>query len=174
MTPQTDTAAPAATPPGLARRLAAFLYEGVLLFGVIFFAGFAFSVATGQHHALHGRSGLAAFLFAVIGTYFVGFWTHGGQTLAMKTWHLRVVDAAGQPLGWLRALARYALSWLWFLPALVSVWALGLHGGGALTAALAVGMLAYAGVARLHPQRQFLHEALSGTRVITQLPVRAN
>ena len=26
-----------AAPPGLARRLAAFLYEGVLLFGVVFF-----------------------------------------------------------------------------------------------------------------------------------------
>jgi uncharacterized RDD family membrane protein YckC len=164
---------PDATPPSLARRLAAFLYEGVLLFGVVFFAGFLFSVVTGQHHALHGRHALAAFLFGVLSLYFVGFWTHGGQTLAMKTWHLRVVDAAGRPLGWLRALARYLLSWLWFLPALVSVWALGLHGGGAISAALFVGIAAYAGVARLHPQRQFLHEALSGTRMVTQLPVRA-
>ena len=33
---------PDAAPPGLARRFAAFLYEGVLLFGVLFFAGFLY------------------------------------------------------------------------------------------------------------------------------------
>lgn len=162
-----------AAPPGLARRFAAFLYEGVLLFGVLFFTGFLYSVLTRQQHAMQGRVGMGVFLFAVLGLYFVGFWTRSGQTLAMKTWHLRVVDAAGQPLGWGRALLRYAFSWLWFLPALVSVWALGLHGGGAIIGSLIAGVAAYVLIARLHPQRQFLHDALSGSRVITQLPQRS-
>lgn len=162
-----------ATPPGLARRLAAFLYEGVLLFGVVFFAGFVYSVLTRQQHALQGRTGLGVFLFVVLGLYFVGFWTRSGQTLAMKTWHLRVVDRAGQPLKTGRALLRYVLSWLWFLPALVSVWALGLHGTGAIFGSLAAGVLAYAVIARLHPQRQFLHDTICGSRVVTQLPQRS-
>lgn len=161
-----------ATPPGLARRFAAFLYEGVLLFGVIFFAGFLYSVLTRQQHALQGRAGLGLFLFVVLGCYFVAFWTRSGQTLAMKTWHLRVVDAAGQPLRAGRALARYLASWLWFMPALVSAWAFGLHGGAAIYGCLVAGVLAYLGVARLHPQRQFLHDVICGTRVITQFPVR--
>ena len=168
----TVPADPHATPPGLARRFAAFLYEGVLLFGVLFFAGFLYAVLTRQQHALQGRAGLGAFLFVVLGLYFIGFWTRSGQTLAMKTWHLRVVDAAGRPLGWGRALLRYVFSWLWFLPALVSVWALGLHGGGAIIGSLIAGVADYLLIARLHPQRQFLHDAICGSRVITQLPVR--
>lgn len=164
---------PAATPPGLARRLAAFLYDGVLLFGVVFFTGFLYSVLTRQQHALQGRTGMGIVLFLVIGLYFVGFWTRSGQTLAMKTWHLRVVDSHGLPLGWGRALLRYCFAWLWFLPALVSVWALGLHGGGAIVGSLITGVAAYALIARLHPQRQFLHDAICGSRVITQLPQRS-
>ncbi|MBV8033515.1 RDD family protein [Roseateles sp.] len=162
-----------AAPPGLARRLAAFVYEGVLLFGVIFFTGFLYTVLTRQQHALEGRVGMGLVLFTVIGLYFVGFWTRSGQTLAMKTWHLRVVDAEGRPLGWRRAVLRYLFSWLWFLPALVSVWALGLHGGGAIGGSLAAGIAAYALIARLHPQRQFLHDAICGSRVITLLPQRS-
>lgn len=169
----TVAADPRAAHPGLARRFAAFLYEGVLLFGVIFFAGFLYSVLTRQQHALEGRVGLGMFLFFVLGVYFVGFWTHSGQTLAMKTWHLRVTDAAGRPLGWRRALLRYLFSWLWFMPALVSVWALGLHGGGAIIGSLLAGVAGYLLIARLHPQRQFLHDAICGSRVITQLPVRS-
>lgn len=33
-------------------------------------------------------------------------------------------------------------------------------------------MLAYLLIARLHPQRQFLHDLLSGSRVISQIPQR--
>lgn len=161
---------PVAPPPGLGRRFAAFLYEGVLLFGVVFFAGLLYSILTRQQHALQGRTGMGVVIFVVVGLYFVGFWTRTGQTLAMKTWHLRVVDAAGQPLGVARALARYVLSWLWFLPALLSARLLGLHSGGAIVGCLCAGVLAYLLVARLHPQRQFLHDALCGSRVITQLP----
>jgi uncharacterized RDD family membrane protein YckC len=169
MTAAVDTSA---APAGLARRFAAFLYEGVLLFGVVFFAGFLYSVLTRQQHALQGRTGMAVVLFLVLGLYFVGFWTRSGQTLAMKTWHLRVVDASGLPLGWGRAVVRYCLSWLWFLPALVSVWALGLHGGGAIVGSLVAGIAAYLLIARLHPQRQFLHDTIAGSRVVTQLPQR--
>jgi len=169
----TAAAVPDATPPGLARRFAAFLYEGVLLFGVIFFAGFLYSVLTRQQHAMEGRIGLGLCLFIVLGLYFIGFWTRSGQTLAMKTWHLRVTDAAGRPLGWGRALLRYVFSWLWFLPALISVWALELHGGGAIIGSLLAGIAGYLLIARLHPQRQFLHDAICGSRVITQLPVRS-
>jgi len=168
----TDPVDPGAPPPGLTRRLAAFIYEGVLLFGVVFFAGFLYSVLTRQEHALEGRLGMSIVLFSVLGLYFVGFWTRSGQTLAMKTWHLRVVDASGQPLGWGRAVARYLLSWLWFLPALFSAWALGLHTGGAIIGSVIAGVAAYLLVARIHPQRQFLHDSICGSRVITQLPRR--
>lgn len=148
------------------RRLAAFLYEGVLLFGVLMVAGFAYSVATGMRHALQGKTGLQAFLFVVLGLYFVWFWTHGGQTVAMKAWHVRLVDTGGRPVRPARAALRYLLAWLWFAPALAAAHLAGLHGGGSVYGLLAVGVLTYAGLARLHPQRQFWHDVVCGTRLV--------
>lgn len=155
-----------AAPPALWRRLAAMVYEGFLLAGVLMVSGWLYGVLTQQRHALQGRLGLQLFLFAVLAVYFVGFWTHGGQTLAMKTWRLRVVRADGGALSRWRALARYLLSWLWFMPALLAIQVAGLRGGGEIALSLLVGVLAYVLVARLHPQQQFLHDQLCGTRIV--------
>lgn len=162
---------PAAT-PSVFRRLAAFLYEGVLLFGVLMIAGYLYSSLSQMRHAMVGRHGLQAFLFLVLGIYFAWFWSQGGQTVATKAWHIRVVDVEGKPLSQGRALVRYLLSWLWFAPALLTLWALDLHGGPVVFVVLSTGVLAYAAVARLHPDRQFLHDALCGTRLIDWRPGR--
>lgn len=162
---------PGALPtPGLRRRLACFLYEGVLLFGVLMVAGLVFAVATQQRNALQGRHGLAAFLFVVLGIYFIGFWSHSGQTLAMQTWHIRLVMADGRPVPKTRAALRYLLSWLWFVPALATVYATGLGGLGSMLGAIVAGVLAYAALTRLHPQRQYWHDAVCGTRLVTWRP----
>ncbi len=47
--PAPDNAAPA---PTVRRRLAAMLYEGVLLFGIVFFAGYLFSTLTQQRNGI--------------------------------------------------------------------------------------------------------------------------
>ena len=156
--------------PGVWRRLAALLYEGLLLFGVVMLAGWVYGIVTQQRHALHGRTGLQAFVFVVLALYFVWFWTHGGQTLAMKTWKLRVETADGRPLTWGRALARYLLAWMWVLPSLLAVRLAGLSGGWVVSLTLAAGIGAYALVARLHPDRQFLHDALCRTRLVDAPP----
>ena len=85
------------TAPGLGRRLAALIYEGLLLFGVLMVAGWLYGGLTQQRHALVGRFGLQVFLFLVLAVYFVWFWTHGGQTVALKAWRLRVVAAMPTP-----------------------------------------------------------------------------
>lgn len=163
---------PALVAPGLWRRLACFVYEGVLLFGVLMISGWLFSTLTQQRHALAGRHGLQAFLFVILGIYFVWFWSRGGQTVAMKAWHIRLVDRHGKPVTQARALARYILSWLWFLPALTAIWVADLHGGGAITTLLLVGVVAYALLARLNPERQYWHDMVCGTRLITWRPAR--
>lgn len=162
-----DSPPPVLPTPPLRRRLAAFVYEGVLLFGVLMMAGLAFSTLTQQRHALQGRFGLQAVVFGVLALYFVGFWSMGGQTLAMKTWRLRLVDATeGRQVTWLRGLLRYVLAWIWFVPPLLLVWAMGWHDSGSVYAALAAWIMLYAGSTRLHPQRQFWHDHWSGTRLV--------
>jgi uncharacterized RDD family membrane protein YckC len=158
--------------PGLWRRLACFVYEGVLLFGVLMVSGWLFSTLTQQRHALLGRHALQGFLFVVLGIYFVWFWSHGGQTVAMKAWHIRLVDRHGQPVSQARAFARYLLSWLWFLPALATLWTMGLHGGAAITTVLLVGVVGYALLAKANGERQFWHDMACGTRLITWRPAK--
>jgi len=159
--------------PALARRLAAMLYEGVLLFGVLMVAGWLYSSLTQQRHALQGKTGLQLFLFVVLAVYFVWFWSHGGQTVAMKTWRVRLLTVDGQPLSQARALLRYLLCWLWFVPSLLAVWLAGLHDGVSIAAITLAGWLVYAALSRLHPDRQFLHDALCRTRLVdAALPAR--
>jgi len=151
--------------------MACWLYEGMLLFGVVFIAGYLFSTLTQTRHALDNRHALQAFLFVVFGIYFVWFWSRG-YTLAMKTWHIRVVDRQGRTISQTRALLRYVLSWLWFLPPLAAYAA----GVPALTtlALQALWVVLWALASRLHPERQFWHDALAGTRLVhLELPTPA-
>jgi len=166
------TAGAAASPdfiaPSLRRRFACLAYEGVLLFAVLFFAEYLFASLTQQRHALYLRQAGMAFLFIVLGVYFVWFWSHGGQTLAMKTWRIRVVSRDGQPLTQARALVRYLAAWIWFLlPALV-LSVIGVQRLGGLGTLLLVPtcLVGYALLSRLHPTRQFPHDLLSGTRLV--------
>ena len=156
------------TAPSLLRRMACWLYEGMLLFAVLFISGYLFSTLSQTRHALDNRLGLQAFLFLVVGIYFTWFGTKG-QTLAMKTWHIRVVDTLGQSLSQKRALLRYLLSWIWFIPplALVGPYAL----SGSETAVLFFGWVAiWALLSRFHPLRQFWHDAMAGTRLVNAQP----
>ena len=154
----------ALTAPPIARRMACWLYEGMLMFGVVFIAGYLFSTLTQTRHALDNRHMQQAFLFVVFGIYFTWFWAKG-QTLAMKTWNIRVVDRQGRPITQARALGRYVLSWLWFLPPLAVGGAFSLP-GGELTVIVIGWVAIWAVLSRFHPQRQFLHDALAGTRLV--------
>ncbi len=145
--------------------MACWMYEGMLMFGVVFIAGYLFGTLSQTRNALDNRHALQAFVFVIFGIYFVWFWARG-QTLAMKTWNIRVVDVHGAAITQKRALLRYLLSWLWFLPPLGVSWLLGLPGREG--AVLTLGWVAiWAILARFHPERQFWHDAWAGTRLVT-------
>jgi uncharacterized RDD family membrane protein YckC len=136
-----STAPPRAA--AIARRLASALYDLLLVIALVFIATFPLLAFLGD--ATHGwrRHVLQAWVLLVVGAYFVGFWTRGGQTLPMKTWHIRLVGRDGQPVGTARAIRRYVI-------ALPGIAALG------LTFAWAV----------FDRDRQFLHDRLAGTALI--------
>jgi uncharacterized RDD family membrane protein YckC len=145
--------------------MACWLYEGMLLFAVVFIAGWLFSTLSQMRDAMDARRPLfQAFLFIVFGIYFAWFWSRG-QTLAMKTWHVRIVDRQGRPVTQARALLRYLLSWVWLLPPLMAL--APYHLSGAEVALLMLGwVLVWAILSRFHPERQFWHDALAGTRLV--------
>ena len=78
--------------PSLRRRLMSMLYEALLLFGVAFIGTWLFQLAAGTLD-IQGwrRHALQAFLVFLFGAYFLWCWLRGGQTLAMKTWRIRLV-----------------------------------------------------------------------------------
>ena len=162
------------TTPSIKRRMACWLYEGMLLFGVMVSSGLVYFVtaywvsglAPGDmkvHPQL--KSGLQASSFMVLGLYFIWMWRRG-QTLAMKTWRIQIVDSGGQKISRKTALKRYLASWLWFLPPLAISSALGL--GPIELTLLTLGWVAlWSVLSRFHPQGQFWHDAVAGTRLIT-------
>lgn len=156
--------------PGVWRRLACWLYEGMLLFAVLFLGDYLLDSLSQSRHALANYELRQAFLFVLLGIYFVWFWSRG-HTLAMKTWRIRIVDRDGKRISQLRALARYILSWIWLLPPLMTYkFGLGLKETLVLVPAW---IAVWAILSRFHPQHQFWHDAWAGTRLISSEPKAA-
>lgn len=167
--PATHPATPTLVAPSLRRRMACWMYEGMLMFGVVFLAGYLFSSLTQTRNALDNRHALQAFLFLVFGIYFTWFWAKG-QTLAMKTWNIRVTGQDGNSVTQRRALLRFVLSWMWVLPPLAAVAPFALS--GAEVAVIFFGWVAvWAVLSRFHPQKQFWHDAWAGTRLVHSKPL---
>lgn len=146
------------------------LYEGTLVFGIAMGAGLVFSISTGMRSGMDPRRPLLLmFLVVVLGIYFVWCWVRG-QTLAMKTWNIRVVDRLGRPVSQLRAIFRYACCWVWVLPPLAFVAPMKLSAGG-MTGALLGWITLLALASNFHPQRQFWHDVLAGTRLVPSAPL---
>jgi len=152
--------------PGLGRRLASMLYEGLLLFAVAFFATWTFQFAAGTVQ-LEGwrRSLLQAFLLAVFAAYFLWCWLRGGQTLAMKAWRIRLVAPGRSRLPPRLALLRFVYAALLVGVFLTTIAAAFQHRDPWLAfATFAVSGIGL-GWALVDRDRQFLHDRLAGTRL---------
>lgn len=91
------------------------VYDGVLLTAVLFAATAVLLPFTGGQAIGPGQSWYPAYLVMVAFGYFGWFWTHGGQTLGMRTWNLRLVGSGRGGVSWAEALVRFVgagLSWL--------------------------------------------------------------
>ena len=142
------------------RRLMSAVYEGVILFGVVFFFAYAFSalaVFRGGEGLL--RTAFQIYLFLILGVYFTWFWSRGRRTLPMKTMGVTLVEAgSGRPLGPARAAWRYLVASLLFWGLLGAVWK-------ASAWWLAIWPLPFAW-ALFNRRRQTLYDLLAGTLLI--------
>jgi uncharacterized RDD family membrane protein YckC len=103
--------------PGLWRRFGAIVYDLLLLAAVLFVATAALLPFTGGEAVEPNHVLYTVYLMVVSFGYFGWFWTHGGQTLGMRSWHLRLVGAAKNGVGWREALLRFVaacVSWMAF------------------------------------------------------------
>jgi uncharacterized RDD family membrane protein YckC len=141
VTPSPTAAAPLA-PASLRLRLFALVYEGILLFAVVFVASWLFIglARDAQQGPLH--LAFQVYLVSVCGAYFMYCWVRSGQTLPMKTWRMKLVMASGEPVTMRAAFLRYVVA----VPAT-------LLGAGILWALL-------------DRDRQFLQDRIAGTRIV--------
>ena len=130
--------------PGMLRRLASMLYESMLLFAIAFLATWLFQFAAGTLRIEGWRVHvLQLFLLAVFASYFLWCWLRGGQTLAMKTWRIRLVSKNGHgKLAPRAALLRFFYA-LMLVPTTIGIfWAM------------------------VDRDRQFLHDRLAGSLLV--------
>jgi uncharacterized RDD family membrane protein YckC len=104
--------------PGLARRLAALFYDGLLLAALLVLATALATPLIGEQGLQNPWSKLAfqGYLVLVIYLYYAWHWSHGGQTLGMRAWRLRALRSDGHAMGWGDALKRFAAAGLALLP----------------------------------------------------------
>ena len=87
--------------PGLARQLAAILYDALQVIAVLMLVTLPFAMMDLGQTAIH-QSALVLTIFA----FFAKFWRHGGQTLGMKSWDFRIVSDFGRPITLTQCLLR--------------------------------------------------------------------
>ncbi len=134
-------------------------YEGVLLFGVLFFFGYAFSALT-QFRGAPGplRWAFQAFIVLVLAAYFTWFWSEGRRTLPMKTMGVRLVTRSGGPVSVARALCRFVVAGAMLIAAVAA--------GTYLHPGLTILLLVPAGWSLVDPERRALYDIVCGTRLV--------
>jgi uncharacterized RDD family membrane protein YckC len=120
-----STACPRA---GLIRRLLAVVYDMLLLLAILFIVS-AIAIALNQGEAIGQRDAFYSLyvssLVVMSFLYYGWFWTHGGQTLGMKTWKLRLVTSSATGLSWRTALLYFCVAGVsWALLGAGFLWAL--------------------------------------------------
>ena len=128
---------------GLGRRFGSLCYEVLLLSAVLFIGGWAFLFLSRNFDPALAHPLFQLYLLAIGAAYFIYCWMHGGQTLPMKTWHIRLVTRGGDPISLQTGICRY----------LFAAIGIGLFGLGLIWAFV-------------DGERQFLHDRLAGTRIV--------
>jgi len=128
---------------GLGRRLGSLCYEVLLLAAILFIGGWAFLFLGRNLEPALAQPLFQLFLLAITAAYFIYCWTHGGQTLPMKTWRVRLTTRRGGPISLKTGICRYSLAFI----------GIGLFGLGLIWALF-------------DRDRQFLHDRLAGTKIV--------
>jgi uncharacterized RDD family membrane protein YckC len=130
-------------PAAFLPRVAAMIYELLLVTAVLFVASLPFLYVFGNAERGWRHFVFQLYLVGVLFAYFSAFWLRSGQTLAMKTWRIRLVDQAGGTISYRQAALRFGFALVGLLLVGVGYW-----------------------WALWDRDRQFLHDRIAGTRLV--------
>jgi uncharacterized RDD family membrane protein YckC len=168
------TAAANPTAAGPFRRIAALVYDSLLLLAVLFLGTVALLPLTGGESLTPDHIGAWAlayrgFVVLLVIVFFGVFWTRRGQTLGMMSWKIRIETASGACLDWPRVALRLGLGLILVVALTIGLWLL--RGDETpLATAGSVVLLAPVAINYLwmlrDPARRTLQDVLSGCRVV--------
>lgn len=163
--------------PTIKRRIALNLYEMLVLFGVLAFAFLVPHLIIGVVFEVTAPSAiLMAHVYLVLAFYFMWYWTKTGQTLAMQTWRIQLVNEDGVIMKRSQALMRFAIGSLWLIPAALILF-INIKMNPSLKMGTSVSIIFFSVTLFLWPlsalldrkNRQSIPDRWSGTRLV-QLP----
>jgi len=107
----------------LARRIAAMLYDSLLVLALLFLATLPFIAVRGGEPVEPGENFVYRFVLGlVIYGFFVGFWARSGRTLGMQSWRLQLESMNGERPGFAAATVRFFAAILSWLPCGLGFW----------------------------------------------------
>lgn len=128
-------------PASVFKRIGAFGYDCLLLLAVLFVATALWLALTGGEAVKAGNLFYSIYLLLIAFLFFGWFWIHGGQTLGMRAWKIRVERLDGSDISWVQAIHRFIIMCMTF--GLSILWCF------------------------TNKEKQAFHDRLSATRVIT-------
>ena len=151
---------------GLFRRLAAIVYDGMLLFAVLFFAALAIMLPFNITHE-HSLYSVFIFYIYVVSFLFLGWsWTRSGQTLGMKTWRIHLHRNDGKLVSWKQALSRFVSVLIFWAPAAITYYLSPQYFQEYSWLTLIPVVIDYLWCL-FDPEKRALHDIISGTRLTT-------
>jgi uncharacterized RDD family membrane protein YckC len=89
---------------------ACLIYEALVVIALLLVCTTIFVLLLGEATVGIKRYSLQLFLWVSAGVYFIWCWQKSGQTLAMQTWQLKLLNQDGELLILPAAIARYVLA----------------------------------------------------------------
>jgi len=108
--------------PSLFRHLAAMFYDTFLLLAILLLAGLIAVALNGGEAIGQGNPFFFVYLVAVSFLFYGWFWTHGGQTLGMRSWKIKLISNDSRDISWHRAFLRFSVAIISWLPAGLGFW----------------------------------------------------
>jgi uncharacterized RDD family membrane protein YckC len=118
------------TAPGFLRRLAAISYDFMLLLAVLFLATVIVLPINGGEAFTSHQTLYPLYLLSVSFVFYGWFWTHGGQTLGMRAWKIKLISDQAGAVTWAQAAIRFVVAIVsWACLGLGFFWCLFNHQG---------------------------------------------
>lgn len=108
--------------PTLFRHLAIIVYDLLLLLAILLLAGAVAVIFNGGEAIGEGNPFFLLYLLAVSFFFYGWFWTHGGQTLGMRSWKVYLFSNDGSPITWYQASVRFITAFISFIPVGLGIW----------------------------------------------------